>query len=116
MAALRRVDERTPALAEAPRRVHQQPAARPGSVRLIAAALLAVAALSGCGGGSNGSAGAEAVTPVLDFFSNADPAGIYVAQARGEFRHPGPHARLKTPPPPPAPPQPLAPGGGAPPI
>jgi putative hydroxymethylpyrimidine transport system substrate-binding protein len=65
-------------------------------VRLILAALVGVA-LAGCGGGSNGSGGPERVTLMLDFFPNADHAGIYVAQARGEFKRRGLEVRIRAP-------------------
>jgi putative hydroxymethylpyrimidine transport system substrate-binding protein len=64
---------------------------------LVLVALLAVAA--GCGSKKENTA---APTPqplelVLDFFPNADHAGIYAAQADGEFRREGLDVRLRAP-------------------
>jgi putative hydroxymethylpyrimidine transport system substrate-binding protein len=62
----------------------------------VAAAL--VAALSGCGGGSgSGGSGGRHVTLMLDFFPNADHAGIYAAQADGRFEDQGVDVTIRTP-------------------
>jgi putative hydroxymethylpyrimidine transport system substrate-binding protein len=60
---------------------------------------LVVAFLAGCGGGSHGSGGAgvERLDLMLDFFPNADHAGIYAAQAGGEFKRRGLDVRIRTP-------------------
>src|SRR5205085_552768 len=88
------MDARTPARAEAAGRVHQQPVAGPGPVRL---ALLALAAafLTGCGGSSGG--GGSRLDLMLDFFPNADHAAIYAAQATGAFKRQGVDVRIRTP-------------------
>src|SRR5205085_6688722 len=88
------MDARTPARAEAAGRVHQQPVAGPGPVRL---ALLALAAafLTGCGGSSGG--GGSRLDLMLDFFPNADHAAIYAAQATGAFKRRGLDVRIRTP-------------------
>jgi putative hydroxymethylpyrimidine transport system substrate-binding protein len=67
-------------------------------VRLALVALV-VALLAGCGGGSHGSGsgGLERLDLMLDFFPNADHAGIYAAQAGGEFEHRGLDVRIRTP-------------------
>jgi putative hydroxymethylpyrimidine transport system substrate-binding protein len=63
---------------------------------LVAAVVLA---LAGCGGGSggSGSGAAEPVSLMLDFFPNADHAGIYAAQAGGHFRDEGVDVSIRTP-------------------
>jgi putative hydroxymethylpyrimidine transport system substrate-binding protein len=64
--------------------------------RLSAALLLAVALLvAGCGGSSGG--GSERVDLMLDFFPNADHAGIYNALATGEFKKRGLDVRVRAP-------------------
>ena len=60
----------------------------------VAAAL--VAALAGCGG-SGGAAAGERVSLMLDFFPNADHAGIYAAQAGGHFSDEGVRVSIRTP-------------------
>jgi putative hydroxymethylpyrimidine transport system substrate-binding protein len=72
------------------------------TTRTLAAALALVALLAvaaGCGSKKESTA---APTPqplelVLDFFPNADHAGIYAAQADGEFRREGLDVRLRAP-------------------
>jgi putative hydroxymethylpyrimidine transport system substrate-binding protein len=59
------------------------------------AAALAVA-LAGCGGGGSGSADRR-LNLMLDFFPNADHAGIYAAEAGGHFRDEGLDVRIRTP-------------------
>jgi putative hydroxymethylpyrimidine transport system substrate-binding protein len=66
-------------------------------VRLFAAAAAALMlALVGCGGDS-GPAGTERVSLMLDFFPNADHAGIYAADAGGHFEDEGFEVRIRTP-------------------
>jgi putative hydroxymethylpyrimidine transport system substrate-binding protein len=66
---------------------------------VLAAAI--VVALSGCGGsgggGSSGGGAGEPVSIMLDFFPNADHAGIYAAQAGGHFRDEGVDVSIRTP-------------------
>jgi putative hydroxymethylpyrimidine transport system substrate-binding protein len=81
-------------------------------VRRRLAAALAVGLgllLCGCGGGGGGGAGGatgtsggsgggnERVDLLLDFFPNADHAGIYAAQAAGHFEEQGVDVRIRTP-------------------
>jgi putative hydroxymethylpyrimidine transport system substrate-binding protein len=68
------------------------------------AALVLLLALGGCGGsgGSSGSSaggagGGERVDLLLDFFPNADHAGIYAAEAGGHFRDNGLDVAIRTP-------------------
>jgi putative hydroxymethylpyrimidine transport system substrate-binding protein len=61
----------------------------------VAAALALT--LAGCGGGGGGSAGSEPVSLMLDFFPNADHAGIYAAQAGGHFGDEGVEVSIRTP-------------------
>ena len=67
-------------------------------MRRVALAL-AVLLLAGCGGGGGGSGGGgtQRLDLMLDFFPNADHAGIYAAQARGEFKRRGLDVRIRTP-------------------
>jgi putative hydroxymethylpyrimidine transport system substrate-binding protein len=67
-------------------------------VRAVAAIAAALAvALAGCGG-SGGSGGSSArVDLMLDFFPNADHAGIYAAQAGGHFEEQALDVRIRTP-------------------
>jgi putative hydroxymethylpyrimidine transport system substrate-binding protein len=65
---------------------------------LVAAAL--VVALAGCGSGGSGSGGSgsgERLDLMLDFFPNADHAGIYAAEAGGHFESEGLDVRIRTP-------------------
>jgi putative hydroxymethylpyrimidine transport system substrate-binding protein len=75
--------------------------------RYLAVALALVLALAGCGekqGPAPGSAGpAEEMRLVLDYFPNADHAGLYAAQATGEFERAGLDVEIKAPPDPSAP-------------
>jgi putative hydroxymethylpyrimidine transport system substrate-binding protein len=72
-------------------------------------ALLALMALAvaGCGEkpepGPNATAATEPLRLVLDYFPNADHAGIYAAQAAGEYRKAGLNVDIKAPPDPSAP-------------
>ena len=71
--------------------------------------LAAFAALlvAGCGErpepGPNAPANAQPLRLVLDYFPNADHAGIYAAQATGEYARAGLDVQIKTPPDPSAP-------------
>jgi putative hydroxymethylpyrimidine transport system substrate-binding protein len=74
---------------------------RPRSVLpALAAAVLAVGALSACGSKQD-TVGAkpptERLTLVLDYFPNADHAGIYAAQAQGAFARAGLDVKIVTP-------------------
>jgi putative hydroxymethylpyrimidine transport system substrate-binding protein len=62
---------------------------------LWAAAALAIT-LAGCGGSST-SAGRDHASLMLDFFPNADHAGIYAAQAGGHFADEGVDVSIRTP-------------------
>ena len=76
---------------------------------LALAALLTLAlAAAGCGakpepGADAGSGASEDLRLVLDYFPNADHAGIYAAQAAGEYRKAGLDVDIKAPPDPAAP-------------
>ncbi len=59
------------------------------------AALLLVLLASSCGGGGKG--GPEEVTLTLDWYPNADHAGIYLARERGYFREEGLRVRIRQP-------------------
>jgi putative hydroxymethylpyrimidine transport system substrate-binding protein len=76
--------------------------------RLAVLALLCAAlalALSACGEKRESAAAprTQPLTLVLDYFPNADHAGIYAAQARGLFRRQGLDVRIVTPPDPSSP-------------
>ena len=76
---------------------------------LALAALLTLAlAAAGCGakpepGAGAGSGSSEDLRLVLDYFPNADHAGIYAAEASGEYDRAGLNLDIKTPPDPTAP-------------
>jgi putative hydroxymethylpyrimidine transport system substrate-binding protein len=66
------------------------------------AVALAAALAAGCGGGSSdsgdgGGPGAARVDLMLDFFPNADHAGVYAAQESGAFGHRKLDVRIRTP-------------------
>jgi putative hydroxymethylpyrimidine transport system substrate-binding protein len=63
--------------------------------RAAALAALVVLALAGCG--SSGGGDGERVDLMLDFFPNADHAGIYTAEATGEFDDRGLDVRVRAP-------------------
>jgi putative hydroxymethylpyrimidine transport system substrate-binding protein len=66
----------------------------------ILALALASVALTACGTKSedtSGPTGTERLSLMLDFFPNADHAGIYQAMADGEFRRAGLDVKLQTP-------------------
>jgi putative hydroxymethylpyrimidine transport system substrate-binding protein len=67
-------------------------------VAVALAALVAGCGGSGGSGGTGGSSGGhERVDLLLDFFPNADHAGIYAAAAGGHFRAQGLDVRIRTP-------------------
>jgi putative hydroxymethylpyrimidine transport system substrate-binding protein len=75
---------------------------------LAVLAVLAAALLAGCGEKPEPSAGAPARDPepmrvVLDYFPNADHAGLYAAQAQGDYEAAGLDVTLTPPPDPAAP-------------
>lgn len=59
-------------------------------------ALLIIPLLSACGTGSGGSA-SDNVTVALDWYPNSDHAGLYMAQAKGDFNDAGLNVKLFTP-------------------
>ena len=68
--------------------------------RLRLLGLLAVVALAGCGdkeAATGGPAQTERLDLVLDYFPNADHAGIYAAIGRGDFRRAGLEVTPRTP-------------------
>jgi len=74
----------------------------------LAALLILVLTASGCGakpepGDGGASASAEDLRLVLDYFPNADHAGIYAARAAGEYGRAGLDVEIKAPPDPTAP-------------
>jgi putative hydroxymethylpyrimidine transport system substrate-binding protein len=75
-------------------------------------ALLAALALTACGEKKDviQPQGSKRVELMLDYFPNADHAGIYAAQAGGHFRQAGLDVKLRTPPDPAAPLEQLAAG------
>jgi putative hydroxymethylpyrimidine transport system substrate-binding protein len=75
---------------------------------VLVVAALAAAGLAACGekdepGVSGAQGEREPLTLVLDYFPNADHAGIYAAQASGEYRKSGLDVEIKPPPDPAAP-------------
>src|SRR5215475_10739435 len=65
----------------------------------VAAAIAAISlGLAACGEkGEGGSAEAEPLTLTLDFYPNADHAGIYMAQKLGYFKEAGLDVTIQTP-------------------
>ncbi len=74
---------------------------------LIVVAAAALLALAGCGEKREGAGGSgaklERFTVVLDYFPNADHAGIYAAKAAGDYARAGLDVRIQAPPDPAAP-------------
>ena len=63
---------------------------------------LAVASAAGCGEKEEPGAGspgdADELRLVLDYFPNADHAGLYAAQAAGDYKRAGLDVRIQAPP------------------
>ncbi len=75
-------------------------------MRRLALILLALLALTGCGEKTEGGPGSgkiERFNVILDYFPNADHAGLYAAQASGDYDRAGLDVELKPPPDPSAP-------------
>jgi putative hydroxymethylpyrimidine transport system substrate-binding protein len=75
-------------------------------MRRLVLLLLAALALAGCAEKSEGGAGKgkiERFNVILDYFPNADHAGLYAAQAAGDYKRAGLDVELKPPPDPSAP-------------
>jgi putative hydroxymethylpyrimidine transport system substrate-binding protein len=74
-------------------------------VPLAAALLLGLVVLAGCGEKDDvlEPSGSKQVELMLDYFPNADHAGIYAAQAAGHFEQAGLDVEIRTPPDPSAP-------------
>jgi putative hydroxymethylpyrimidine transport system substrate-binding protein len=74
-------------------------------VPLAAALLLGLVVLAGCGEKDDvlEPSGSKRVELMLDYFPNADHAGIYAAQAAGHFEQAGLDVEIRTPPDPSAP-------------
>ena len=75
-------------------------------MRPLALLLLAALALAGCAEKSEGGAGSgkkQRFNVILDYFPNADHAGLYAAQAEGDYERAGLDVELKPPPDPSAP-------------
>jgi putative hydroxymethylpyrimidine transport system substrate-binding protein len=68
-------------------------------VKRLALLAAAAAVLAGCGEKKDTTtpAGTQPLSLMLDFFPNADHAGIYAADARGDFRRAGLAVKLQTP-------------------
>jgi putative hydroxymethylpyrimidine transport system substrate-binding protein len=68
-------------------------------VKRLALLAAAAAALAGCGTKKENTAapGTQPLTVMLDFFPNADHAGLYAAQADGDFRRAGLDVKLQAP-------------------
>jgi putative hydroxymethylpyrimidine transport system substrate-binding protein len=74
-------------------------------VKALIALLLAAALLAGCGEKEDvlEPSGSKRVEVMLDYFPNADHAGIYAAQASGDFEQAGLDVQIRQPPDPAAP-------------
>jgi putative hydroxymethylpyrimidine transport system substrate-binding protein len=72
---------------------------------LVALACAAALVVAGCGEKEDvlGPTGSKQVELMLDYFPNADHAGIYAAQANGEFKEAGLDVEIRQPPDPAAP-------------
>jgi len=68
-------------------------------VKRLALLAAAAALLAGCGEKkeTTTASGTQPLTVMLDFFPNADHAGLYAAQARGDFRRAGLQVKLQPP-------------------
>jgi putative hydroxymethylpyrimidine transport system substrate-binding protein len=68
-------------------------------MKRLALLVAAAALLAGCGEKKDTTtpAGAQPLTVMLDFFPNADHAGLYAAQANGDFRRAGLDVKLQAP-------------------
>jgi putative hydroxymethylpyrimidine transport system substrate-binding protein len=68
-------------------------------VKRLALLAAAAAALAGCGEKkeTTSTASTQPLTVMLDFFPNADHAGLYAAQANGDFRKAGLDVKLQAP-------------------
>jgi putative hydroxymethylpyrimidine transport system substrate-binding protein len=68
-------------------------------VKRLAILAAAAAMLAGCGEKkeTTTAAGTQPLTVMLDFFPNADHAGLYAAQARGDFKRAGLDVKLQPP-------------------
>ena len=76
------------------------------AVRWLATVSIAALALAGCAEkreGEPGSGKTERFNVILDYFPNADHAGLYAAQAAGDYERAGLDVELKPPPDPSAP-------------
>src|SRR5207244_817132 len=69
------------------------------ALALAAAAVVAAGAISGCGERKErlGPSKTQQLQLLLDFFPNADHAGIYAAQAKGRFRQVGLDVKIRAP-------------------
>ena len=74
-------------------------------MRWLAAAICAALVAAGCGEKQDvlGPSGSRQLELMLDYFPNADHAGIYAAQAGGDFREAGLDVEIRQPPDPAAP-------------
>jgi putative hydroxymethylpyrimidine transport system substrate-binding protein len=83
------------------------PRARPRRLWPISTLVVVALVLAGCGEKSEpsgaGSSATEEFTLMLDYFPNADHAGIYAAQASGEYEKAGLDVKIQPPPDPSAP-------------
>ena len=68
-----------------------------GALAIVAVLVVVIAGGSSDGSGDGGAASRERVSLLLDFFPNADHAGIYAAQAGGHFSDEGVRVSIRTP-------------------